>query len=100
MIDCVLRSVANPPAAIAIANAMRATAATGAGARHHHDWAWSAKIDATVVSIATASAPGTTMPAGSTAAGDGNGQPGLRLFEWRERHGLGGGNAEDTDADH
>jgi hypothetical protein len=39
------------------------------------------------------------MKAESTAAGDRNCQPGLCLFERRKRHGLGGGNAEDADAD-
>jgi hypothetical protein len=39
------------------------------------------------------------MKADSTATGDRNCQPGLCLFERRKRHGLGGGNAEDADAD-
>jgi hypothetical protein len=39
------------------------------------------------------------MKAWSTATGDRNCQAGLCLFERRDRHGLGGGNAEDTDAD-
>jgi hypothetical protein len=39
------------------------------------------------------------VKANSTATGDGNCQAGLRLFERRERHSLGGGNAKDADAD-
>ena len=102
------RSVANPPAPVRVANTMPAPTTAGAG--RHHDWrsnhyAWrcydgrSAIVHATVVTIATAAAVRTTMKAESTATGDRNCQPGLCLFERRKRHGLGGGNAEDADAD-
>jgi hypothetical protein len=85
-------------------------APTTAGAGRHHDcrsnhYAWrcydgrSAIVHATVVTIATAAPVRTAMKAESTAAGDRNCQPGLCLFERRKRHGLGGGNAEDADAD-
>ena len=42
---------------------------------------------------------GATVKARSAATGDRNFQTGLGLFERCERHGLGGGNAEETDAD-
>lgn len=101
------RSVANPPASIRVANTMRATATAGAG--RHHDWrsnhyAWrcydgrTAIVHATVVTIATAAAVGTTMKADSTTTSDRNCHAGLCLFERRERHGLGSGYVKEADA--
>ena len=85
-------------------------APTTAGAGRHHDWrsnhyAWrcydgrSAIVHATVVTIATAAAVRAGVKARSTTTSDRNCQTGLGLFERCERHGLGGGNAEETDAD-
>jgi len=85
---------------------MRSAAA--AGAWRDHDWrghdhawccydSWSAIVHTAVVTIATTAAVGTTMKARSTTAGDRNCQAGLCLFEWRERHCLGAGNAKETD---
>jgi hypothetical protein len=87
---------------------MRAPATAGAGRhddRRRNDYARrgydgrSAIVHATVVTIATAAAVGTTMKANSTATSDRDCQPGLCLFERRKRHGLGGGYAKEADAD-
>jgi hypothetical protein len=68
---------------------------------YHHTWryrhAWRAVIRAAVVAVATAAAIRAAVKARSTTTSDRNCQTGL--FERRERHGLGGGNAEETDAD-
>jgi hypothetical protein len=103
-----ISSIANPPAPVGIANAMGAAATAWGGGDHdwrcRYDHAWrhhgAAVIDAPIVTVTAAAAVRSTMKAGSTAAGDRNSQPGLCLFKRRERHGLGGGEAEDTDADH
>jgi hypothetical protein len=87
---------------------MRAAATAGAGRhddRSRNYYAWrsydgrTAIVRATVVTIATAAAVGTTMKADPAAASDRNCQPGPCLFERRKRHGLGSGYAKEADAD-
>jgi hypothetical protein len=100
--------LANIPASIPVA------ATTRSGPRgyhhawhcHHHTWryrhAWpysAAVVRAAVVAVATAAAIRAGVKARSATTSDRNCQTGLSLFERCERHGLGGGNAEETDAD-
>ena len=97
--------LANIPASVPVA----ATARSGPRGYHHtwhsyhHTWryrhAWRAVVRASVVAVATTAAIRVWVKARSTTTGDRNCQTGLRLFEQRERHGLGSGNAEETDPD-
>ena len=91
--------LANSPASVGVANST-------AGARYHDGWddrhAWNhhgaaAVVRTAVVAVATAAAIRAAVKARSTTTSDRNCQTGL--FERRERHGLGGGNAEETDTD-
>jgi hypothetical protein len=92
--------LANRPASVWVANS------TAPGCYHdrrddRHAWSHhsAAVVNAAVVAIATAAAIGAAVKARSTATGDRNCQTSLSLVERRKGHGLGGGNAEDTDAD-
>jgi hypothetical protein len=98
--------LANIPASVPVA----ATARSGPWGYHHawrcyhHTWryryAWrysAAVVRAAVVAVATAAAIRAAVKARATTTSDGNCQTGS-LFERRERHGLGRGNAEETDA--
>ena len=68
--------------------------------RYHHTWRYSAaEVHAAVVAVATAAAIRAAVKAKSTTTSDRNCQTSLGLFERRERHGLGGCNAEEADAD-
>src|SRR4029453_11413649 len=95
--------LANIPASVRVA----ATARTRPRG-HHHAWrryrdawgyhhAW--RHSAAVVSVATATAIWATVKARATTTSNRNCQTGLCLVDRRERHGLGGGNTEETDTD-
>src|SRR5262245_34714794 len=91
--------LASRPASVSVANST--ARAYGPGSYHHtHAWRYrAAVVQAAIVAIATAAAIWAAMKARSTATSDRNCQTGLSLFERREGHGLGGGNAEETHAD-
>jgi len=97
-----LRSVADPPAPIGVADAMRA-APTAGSARRHDDRAWSyddrgaAVVGAAIIAIRTTCSARATMPAGPAAAGDRDRY--ASLIERRQGHGLACCDAENADAD-
>jgi len=103
-----LRSVANPPAPVWIANTMHTASSAGAGCYHDRRGHYHARrrynsrssiVHAAVVTVAAAAAVGATMKAGPAATGDWNCQAGLRLLKRCERHGLGDANAKDADSE-
>jgi hypothetical protein len=95
------RSVANAPATVGVANAVRTAAA--AWCRLNYDWPWRndhgacAEINAAVVSIAAAAAAGPAMPARAAPPRYRDGYSGLQLVKRCSRHGLDTGDAHEGD---
>src|SRR5262245_3010642 len=98
---CVQILLASRPASVRVANA-------AAPRRYHDRWddrhAWdhhgaAAVVRTAVVAVATAAAIWPAVKAGSTTPGDRNCQTSLGPVERGERHRLGGGKGEETDAD-
>jgi hypothetical protein len=89
--------LASGPASISVANS---TARADGPRSYHHAHAWrysrAAVVHATVIAVATAAVIWAAVKARATATSDRNCQAGLCMVERCERHGLGGGNAEET----